>query len=431
MTVDETKAVDNPGAHARAVPEARPARRPGFQLKAFSSLRNRNYRYLWLGQVAASSGMWMEQVSRAWLIWEMTKDPLMLGLVQLFRAGPMLVFGLVAGVAADRFDKRFILICSKTVTSSMHFVLAVLIVTGQVQVWQVFATAFITGTSMAFDQPARQSLIPVLVGRDNLMNAISLNSIAMNTSRIFGPSLAGVLIALMGIGGTYFFQGGIYSLALLATFLLVIPPGDGQPRGSTPYGEFKEGLAYVWQERLILVLLMVALIPIILAMPYTSLMPVFADQVLGVGPQGLGLLLSAPGIGSLVGAGVIATLGDFKGKGKVLLAGLAVFGISLLAFSLSTSMLLSLAVLTGVGIAFTIFQAVNNTVILTSTPPPLHGRVMSIYMMDRGLMPLGSAMMGFAARYLGAPLTLSLAASLCLFLVAAVAIFSPRMRNLD
>lgn len=401
------------------------------QLRTFAALRNRNFRYLWLGHLGTTMIFWMEMVSRNWLIWQMTNDPFLLGLVNLFRAIPLLLFSFPAGVAADRFNRKQVLMTSQATTMVLHAVLATLIVSGVVEIWEVFLTAFVTGAAQAFINPTRQALVPKLVGRHEIMNAIGLTSAAMNTSRILGPSVAGALMGLIDIGAVYYIQAASFVAVIIITSMMQIPANETAENGGRTLANIGEGLQYIRANRVILTLLLLALIPMIFAMPYMTLMPVFADEVFGIGASGLGLFTSAPGIGALAGAAAVASAGNFKRKGPVLLGGAFAFGGALLLFALSKWLLLSLSALVLVGITSTAYITITNTLLLTITPPELHGRVMSIYMMDRGLVPLGSVLAGAMAAQWSAPLAVGVMGSTCALLALATALASPQVRRLE
>ncbi|MBI2906544.1 MAG: MFS transporter [Chloroflexi bacterium] len=401
------------------------------QLRTFQAFNNRDFRCLWLGHLGTTLVFWMEMVSRSWLVWQMTNDPFLLGLVNLFRAIPLLVFSFPAGVAADRFDRKQVLMASQMVTMVMHAILATLIVTGSVQVWQVFLTAFITGAGQAFINPTRQALVPALVSKGEIMNAIGLTSAAMNTSRILGPSLAGGLIGVMDIGAVFYLQAAAFIAVIIVTNMMRCPPyitrGDEKPA----LANIGEGLRYIKNNHIVLTLLLLTLVPMVFGMPYMTLMPVFADDIFHIGASGMGMLTSSVGIGALLGAAAVASAGNLKGKGKFLLAGAFGFGAFLLFFALSQWLVVSMAVLVVVGIASASYVTITNSVLLTIVPHELHGRVMSVYMMDRGLVPLGSVLAGAMAAQWSAPIAVGLMGSVCALLALATALTSPRLRRLD
>ncbi len=436
-------------------------------LPTFSSLRFRDYRLLWLGQAGTSAGQWMDQVARSWLIYQLTGSPLELGAVGAARAVPILVFGVAAGVVADRYGRKAQLIISQVVNAVLNLALATLVVTGRVQPWHVYVTALLVGTAQAFQQPARQALISDLVGKEYLANAVALNSAVFNLMRSLGPALAGALIAAFGVGGSYYVQAGVFVWASIWTAQMRVPgePGllglagawrgvagtraTGLDGGSSAtaagvvgaakrrraegsfFASLREGLQYLRENRLILSLMFLGLAPVVLAMPYVSLLPIFALDVLQVGSVGQGLLLSSVGVGALLGALGIASLGQFRRKGLLLLGGAIVFGLSLIAFSRSTWMPLSLLCLFIAGVSNASYTSQNQTIIQTLTPPRLRGRILSIYMLNRGLMPLGSLLAGGLAAWLGGPWAVTLMGASCALLAIGVALKTPAIRELD
>lgn len=462
----------NPIAPSRS-PLARLAR-----IRTFESLRFRDYRLLWLGQGGTSMGQWMDQVARSWLIYQITGSPLQLGAVSAMRAIPMLFFGVIAGVVADRYGRKAQLVISQVTNIFLNLILATLVLTGQIQPWHVYVTAFFAGTVQAFQQPARQSLISDLVGRDHLANAIALNSAIFNLMRSVGPAVAGAMIALVGVGGSYYAQAALYAWATLWTIQMRIPgetgllesirlrrrpvnpvdvderispaeslalrsastsgrPGAQRSATSRPvadssfFGSMKEGFTYLLSNRLMLSLMFLGLAPVLLGMPYTSLMPIFALDVLSVGSVGQGLLLTSAGLGALVGALGIASIGSFHRKGLLLLGGATMFGLSLVAFSQSRWMPLSLLCLFFAGMSNASYTSQDQTIIQTLAPKNMRGRVISIYMLNRGLMPLGSLLAGALATWLGGPVAVGLMGVSCAIIAIWIAVKVPRIRELE
>lgn len=398
--------------------------------QTLNSLQYANFRYLWIGQLGSSGALWMEAVARGWLIYQMTDSPFMLGLVNATRAVPMLFFGVIGGVVADRFDRRKLLIFAQLSNMILNIILAVLIVTGRVEVWHVLVTAFLAGIVMSFQQPARMALLPNLVPKTDLMNAVALNSAAMQITRSIGPAIAGFLVGTVGMGGAYFAQAGLLLWAAMLTTPIKVEDTSAHARQSSALTNLKEGLSYVKSNEIVLTLLIVALIPMLLGMPYASLMPVFARDILNIGPEGLGILMSAPGIGALIGATTVASLRNFNRRGLVLLLGAVAFGLTLIFFALSTWLLPSLIFLAIIGFANTSYMAMNNVLLQIHTPDSLRGRVMSIFLLDQGLMPLGTLFVATLATAIGAPISLAAMGAACCLLAIGVMVFKPNIRKL-
>ncbi len=403
-------------------------------LHTFESLSIRDYRLVWLAQVSTSMGLWMDQVARAWLIYTLTGSPLMLGLVSAARGIPLLVFGAIAGAVADRYGKKAQLIISQIVNAVLNVILAVLVFTGHVQPWHVFVTGFLAGTVQAFQQPARQSMVNDIVGRKHLLNAISLNSAAINITRSIGPAIAGVLIELVGVSVSYFVQAGLYAFATLWTFQIRTPEASKAPDRSKVQPSLiestREGLQYIAGNRLILALMVLGLAPIVLGMPFITLMPIFAIDVFKGGSETQGILLAMLGIGAVLGALTMASLGKGQTNGKLLVAGAAGFGLSLVLFSRSPVVIMAGFFTLLAGFCNASYTSQDQTIIQMIAPAKMRGRVLGIYLLNRGLMPVGSLFAGLMASLFGGPTAVLLMGASCFVLAIGVAFFAPSLWNL-
>lgn len=402
-------------------------------VRTFESLALRDYRFLWLGQLTTSMGLWMDQMTRSWLIYDLTHSPLQLGLVNAVRGVPLLVFGAVAGVAADRYGRKEQLIIAQTVNAFLNVVLATLILTGQVQLWHIYVTGFLSGTVQAFQQPARQVLISDLVGERQLLNAVALNSAALNLSRSVGPAIAGFLIQAFGVDFSYFAQAGLYVLATLWTVQMRVPQSatpldySAEATSQSFFSSAREGLAYIVSHRLILMLIVLGLAPIVLGMPFMSLMPIFAIDVFHGGASTQGLLLTMVGIGALLGALVVASLGQRQGNGKLLIVGAMGFGLSLAIFAQSPVLLMAMVFTLFAGFFNSSYTSQSQTIIQTLVPQQLRGRVLGIYLLNRGLMPLGSLLAGVLASALGAPWAVTVMGTACFLLAMGIGVLVPSL----
>ncbi len=405
----------------------------GRGFSTFHSLQYRDYRLLWLGQMGASASQWMEQIARPLLILALTDSALWVGLVAATRMLPMLLIGTWAGVIADRADKRKILLSTQVVTLGVHLTTAALIFTHVIEPWMVLVTTFVSGSSMAFNQPARQSLIPRLVPHESIGNAVALNSAAMNVMRIGGPSLAGLILAVLDFGDLYLIQAGMYAWVMLWTLRIKVKTGESSRQRQSFLADFNEGIKAVRDDRAILYILGLSLMLFVWGFPYQSVfVPLIATRVLDIGRTGTGLLVSVVGIGALTGSLTVASAGGAIGKrGVVMLIQVAIFCAALLVFSRAESMLVVVPALIVSGAMQTSFMSLNNAFVLGRTPPEIQGRVMSLFTLDRGLIPLGATLSGVLATALGPQDGLLVMASICLASTAAIALFVPAVRRVQ
>lgn len=402
-------------------------------IRTFESLALRDYRYLWLGQLSTSMGQWMDQVARAWLVYDITHSPLQLGLVSAARGLPLLLFGTVAGVFADRYSRKAQLVIAQIINALLNIILAALIMTGNVHLWHIYVTGFLSGTVQAFQQPARQVLISDLVGERHLLNAVALNSAALNLSRSVGPAIGGLLIHAIGVDYSYYTQAGLYALATLWTFQMNVPkPAEslGYP-GQSFFGSIKEGFDYITSHRLILALIVLGLAPIALGMPFISLMPVFAIDVFHGDARTQGMLLTMVGIGAMLGALIIASLRQGQGNGKLLVIGAVGFGISLALFAQSPVLLMAVVCTLLAGFFNSSYTSQSQTIIQTLVPPQLRGRVLGVYLLNRGLMPVGSLLAGALASFLGGPWAVTAMGLSCFLLAVIITAFVPDLWKLN
>ncbi len=399
----------------------------------FASLRLRDYRLLCLGQFSTSMGQWMDQMTRSWLMYQITGSALQLGVATALRGLPLLFFGILAGAVADRADRKNQLIVAQVTNAILNVILATLVLLHRVQPWHVYVTGFLAGTVQAFQQPARQTLISDIVGARHLMNALALNSMALNVSRAVGPALAGVLIALVGAHGSYYTQAAMFVLATLWTVQMASPersPESAEVRREPFIRSIVAGLAFVARDRDIRTLMILAHGPLTLGMPYMSLMPIFAKDVLHGGAQLQGLLMTIIGIGSVLGALGVASMRGRYTYGRAVVIGALAFGITLLGFASARTILLSSLCAFGVGVCVVMYQTQNQTLLQLLAPRHMRGRVMSIFLLNRGLVPLGTFVGGVLAEHLGGPLALQIMSLAVLGVVVLVALLTPRFLTL-
>ncbi|MBW2323740.1 MAG: MFS transporter [Deltaproteobacteria bacterium] len=373
----------------------------------------------------AVGGRWL-----AGLYHTMTDSAWALGVVTSGWGIPLIVFSLFGGTIADRVRKRNLLMISQIAACLVTLVITILITTDRIALWHLFVSSMLFGVIFAFVMPARQAFIMELVGKEDMPNAIALGAIAMNICRIASPAIAGILLKLIGIPGVYWLIVITYGIVVATTFM--IPPGGTMiARPDVPMMEdLMQGVKYVRGNIIILTLLMMAFIPILVAMPYQMLMPVFARSVFQAGETGLGLLMSAVGGGALFGSALIASLGNFKRKGVLMLLAGIIFGIALILFGLSKALLPAFFCLLFVGAGSSMFMTLANTLLMDNTPEELIGRVMSIYIMTFGLMPLGMLPAGALAEAFGAPFTVGVGGFILTLFLIVISISQPGVRRL-
>lgn len=412
--------------------------RPGLRsrvsnLSTFSSLRIRDFRLLWMGQVGTSMGQWMDQVTQGWLIYQITGSALQLGLATAARGLPILLFGIIAGVVADRSGRKKQLIIAQTINAIDNIILATLVLTHQVQPWHIYLAGFLNGTVQAFQQPARQTLISDIVGTKHLLNAMALNSAALNGARAVGPAVAGLLIAFIGAQGSYYVQASLFAFASIWTMQMTIPDRDAETTraASQPFFDsMKEGLAYVWSNHNIRALMLLALAPMALGFPYSSFMPIFAQDVLHGGAKLQGFLLTCVGIGAFIGAITVATMRRRYIYGWSVVAGATAFGLAIMVFSASRWILLSATSAAAIGAFMVTYSTQNQTLAQTLAPRRLRGRVMSVYLLTRGCVPIGTLLAGVLAGYFGGPRAILIMSSASVVVVWLVVVLHPHYRRL-
>lgn len=412
------------------VPAEAAPRRQGFQ--TFASLRHPEYRYLWTGTLMMSAGQWIQQVTLGWLLYDLTGNSMLLGALNGLRALPFLVTGPLAGVAADRMDRRRLLLQTQTVLIVTAVLMGALVASRFLAVWHLFAFTLITGIAWTITEPVRMSVIPNVVPKKDLANAVALNSGGFNLMKVIGPALGGALIAWFGAAENFFLQAIAYGGVLAMIYWMHIPPHRAEAKRNSALANLKEGFAYVRSTPAVLALMCLAYVPRIFAVPYQTLMPVFQKDVLKVGPEGLGLLMAAPGLGAVIAVLVMASVGSrVRRQGLLLVGSILILGAFLILFSQITWFPMALATLVLVGIFQMFFLASTATMLQLIVPDELRGRVLSLYMLDRGFMPLGAMFAGTAAHFIGAPLAVAGMGGVVILLTLLVAWLIPAIRRLE
>jgi MFS family permease len=399
-----------------------PVSRPGSSL--LRALRHRNFRLFFGGQLVSLVGTWMQTIAQSWLVYRLTGSALLLGLVGFAGQIPVCVLAPVGGAVADRFPRRTVVVITQTASMLLAFVLAALTLTDVIRPAHVFVLAGMLGVVNAFDMPARQAFVVEMVGREDLPNAIALNSSIVNGARVAGPAIAGLLVGAIG-EGYCFLANGISFLAVIGGLLAMrIPPAERRPHGDA-IAAIVEGFGFVTRTEIIRALLLLLGLVSIAGMPYAVLMPIFADRILHGGARGLGLLMGATGVGALIGALALAARDGLRGLGRWVAVSAAGFGVSLILFALSRSFWLSVVLLVPAGLFMMVQMAGSNTLIQSMVPDALRGRVMSVYaMMLMGMAPIGALLAGALAGRIGAPGTVIAGGVACL---AGAALFGSKL----
>ncbi len=396
---------------------------------AFGALRHRDFRLLFAGMLFGSLSMPMQWIAQIWLVLELvegSRAPLWLGIVGFARGLPLLLLSLYGGAVADRMDRRHLLLVSQFASLIVALVSGLLITTGVINLWLVVALALASSTVMSFDQPTRQALVPDLVGKDEVPSAVALNSMAMFVAMAIGPALAGFLIGAVGLAGTYYVIAATYVAVLTAVALMTTRTRPSTAVRRSVAVEIREGLSYVRQEPVVLWLISCTFAITMLGMSFTNVGPVLLRDVIGAGAQGLGLTLAAWGTGAVLASlALTMTMSTLQGKGALLLLMSAVFSAGLVGFAYSTSVPVAALFQFIPGAAHTVFMVVSNAAILSVTPAPVRGRVMGIYMMNRGMMPIGALLAGALGVTLGVQAAIALVALASFAAVALVTLLQP------
>ena len=384
------------------------------------SLRHRNFRLLLLGALLSSAGDFMQNIAQSWLVWQLTRSPFLLGVVSFFDTVPRLFFGALGGAIADRFDRRRLLMITQTLGMAQAFIYWLAVYFQFIALWHIVVLAFFLGAVNTLNQLARQSLVNSLVPREELFNAIALQSSVFNFSKILGPALGGILIALVGIANCFLINA-ISFLALIFTLVMMeLPPWEALAKQKGIWSEIQEGYRYLRGNQRLFSIVMLSYVLALVGAPYTRFIPVFSTNILHVGPAGFGLLMAAPGIGATASALGLASLGNRR-PGILWIASCALgFAVFLGLFAFSYSFVLSLLLLALVGFCFIAFRASSNTAIQSETPAHLLGRVLSLFFMDRGLWSLGGLLIGSSASLIGIDWTLAVSAAICAVAAAGV-----------
>lgn len=399
--------------------------------QALSALRHRNYRFYWFGQLSSVLAQNMEGVAQSWLVLDLTDSPLLLGLTGLTFAAPTIALTLLGGVIADRADRRRIMIFSQSASALMFFTLATLIVAEWIALWHVMAMAFVSGCVRAFDRPSRMALLPQMVPKEDIPNAVAVGGTIWQLNRLVGPAVAGMLIYAIGIGPTYYFCFAASLSAVVVWLGIRLTGASSTASAGGVLQHMAEGLNFIRKNEIYSTFIGMIFFNSVFGMSYLILMPVFARDTLEVGSQGFGFLQSAGGAGALVGVLAVAWFSHSRGKGRQAVFGAAFFGALLIAFALSGSYPLSLCLALALGAASQFYMTTISTILQVNLPNQLRGRVMGIYGLAWELMPVGGLIGGTIAEFAGAPVAVGFGGFMVAAMAITVALWRPAIRRLE
>lgn len=401
------------------------------RMQQFAALRHRGFRLLWTASLLSSTGRWADMVVLGWLTLELTDSPLMVGIVTGSKMAGYVTAPFL-GVVADRMDRRLLLIVAAVVNLAVAAAMLLLFVSGWLELWHVIALALVSSLTWALDNPARNALVPDLVGKENLTNAIALNAVALEITVVVGPALGGLMIPTLGMSGAYALIAAIF-LADVVVLLRMDSVKHALPQvHESPGASLIGGLAYVWRNQTLLMLMVIAFVLNLLAAPYRyAFMPLFARDILNAGATGYGMLTAMAGVGALVAGLWVVSLGNFGRKGRWLAWNAFAWPVALLLFAVSTSYALSMALVFVAGLTQAITWTVIATLILSNTAQSMRGRVMGLRTGVVVSLPLGNLLAGAAAERLGAPMAQGAYAAAAILLMLAIVMLVPSVRRLE
>lgn len=396
----------------------------------FASLAIPQYRYLLTGTALSQVASWMEEVARGWLIVEeLNGNAFQLGLIGFIRGFTQLLVSPFAGALVDRLDRRFLATITQVVPAVDALIIALLVVSDAIAMWQMYPLVAVSGATGAVNVPTRQVLVYDVVGGERIANAIALNSVVANVSRVIAPAVGGVIIATVGIAASYYAQAVFFGLATSATFLLR-PARHADPIRTPVFQSIREGFSYVRGDPTMARLVLLNVIPNLLIYPYVAMIPIFARDVLGVGSEGYGVLLTGVGIGSIPGGLIVAGMSGSRSRGRTMSLAACGYMALVLCFAFSTVFLLSFGILIVAGIGWSMMVTLNQTLLQVHVEDAFRGRVLSLYTMASGTTPFGNLAMGASADAFGVQAAVAAFALTALLLAASLGLASPRVRRL-
>ena len=397
----------------------------------FRALRHRNFQLFIVGQLISLIGTWMQTTALQWLVYKLTGSVALLGLFGFASQAPMLFLAWMGGYVGDRYNRHRGVMVTQASAMVLAFLLSALTLSHRIEEWHLIAIAFLAGTVNAFDVPIRQAFFVQMVGKDDLPNAIALNSSIFNGARVVGPAIAGFAIVLVGEGWCFFLNGVSFIAVLVALFLMRIPPREGKPPSESPVRSFIQGFRFAWSDRPIRAALFLLSLLSLFGLQYSVFLPIYARDILHGGAKVLGLLMSAAGVGAVLGALQFAARTQYQGLARWIATASTVCAVALLVFSGAKDFPLCAAVLFTVGYAATSQMAATNTILQQRVPDEMRSRLMAVYaMMFMGVQPIGALLAGGVAKQIGAPHTLFVFGSIvllgCLVFISQVVWKLPR-----
>ena len=396
---------------------------------AFRALSYPDFFWFWSSYFVSNVGSWMQSIAQGWLLFELTSSPFYLGLFSSLRMVLLLCFFVLGGLMSDRWERRRVMLWIQTISALTALGLALLLSSNTIQVWHIFVLGAITSTTWAFEQPVRQALIPQLVQREDLVNALALNAVVWNGAGLLGPSLVGLLVGSIGIAGCFYINVVSYLAVIGALLRMCVPTSESNSRRATVLQSLREGFSYVRQEKVITTFLLVSSIFNIFGRSFATLLPVFAKEVLRIGASGLGFIAAGPGLGTIVGSFSLAALGRVKARPGILVILLLAFSVSLFAFAASHDFRIAFICLVLVGALSTVFETLLNTSIQLQVAESYRGRVMGFYgLTTGGLREFGGMQAGFLAEWSSAPFAIE--AGAVILMVVGLFFLGPKLRRL-
>lgn len=399
-------------------------------LQLFKAFHHRHFPLVFLATVTFSVGHFMMMVTLGWLVLEMTNSPFSLGMLWAARSSPFLIFGILAGAIADKVDRRRLLIWTFIALAACAFLMGVLISKNWIQVWHIFLLTFIIGSIMAFNMTARQALVVDIVGLEDAMSALSMNAAAMRTVGIFSGVAAGLVIEFLGAEWSFYIMGISYLVGIIVLLYIRGIVMKVSPSQQSIWGNFVEGLQIIRKNRIVLILMVIAIACEIFGFSYQVILPVFARDILKVGAVGLGMLFTAQSVGALLGVIALASLGNYKYKGRLILGIFLFFGVFLVLFSQSPWYLVSLLLVSIIGAIAAAFDTMQHTTLQLNVANEQRGRAVGMWLLSIGFMPVGSIAIGAIATLIGAQLALSINGITIVVLFFILVAFVPRLRRL-